>query len=94
MVHESLVSRISQVKDLSRSQEVKKNPRNQALYHLHFQSNWSEREHIRCKKLFEKAPRTTMPFKGAETRDLPCGPVVKTPHSQCRGLGFNPWSGN
>ena len=26
--------------------------------------------------------------------DFPGGPVVKTPHSQCRGLGFDPWSGN
>ena len=27
-------------------------------------------------------------------RDFPGGPVGKTPHSQCRGSGFNPWSGN
>ena len=27
-------------------------------------------------------------------RDLPGGPVVKTPPSQCRGPGFAPWSGN
>ena len=26
--------------------------------------------------------------------DFPGGPVVKTLHSQCRGPGFNPWSGN
>ena len=26
-------------------------------------------------------------------RDFPGGPVAKTPHSQCRGLGFDPWSG-
>ena len=26
--------------------------------------------------------------------DFPGGPVVKTPHSQCRGLRFNPWFGN
>ena len=26
--------------------------------------------------------------------DFPDGAVVKTPHSQCRGPGFNPWSGN
>ena len=25
---------------------------------------------------------------------LPCGPVAKAPSSQCRGLGFNAWSGN
>ena len=24
----------------------------------------------------------------------PGGPVAKTQHSQCRGPGFNPWSGN
>ena len=26
-------------------------------------------------------------------RDFPGGPVVKTPCSQCRGPGFDPWSG-
>ena len=24
--------------------------------------------------------------------DMPGGPVAKTPFSQCRGLGFDPWS--
>ena len=27
-------------------------------------------------------------------RDFLDGPVAKTPCSQCRGLRFNPWSGN
>ena len=27
-------------------------------------------------------------------RDYPSGPVARTPHSRCRGLGFDPWSGN
>ena len=26
--------------------------------------------------------------------DFPGGPVAKTPRSQCRGPGFDPWSGN
>ena len=26
--------------------------------------------------------------------DFPDGPVPKTPHSQCWGPGFDPWSGN
>ena len=26
--------------------------------------------------------------------DLPGGPVAKTPGTQCRGPGFDPWSGN
>ena len=26
--------------------------------------------------------------------DFPGGPVAKMPCSQCRGPGFNPWSGN
>ena len=26
--------------------------------------------------------------------DFPGGLVAKTPHSQCKGLGFNPWSEN
>ena len=25
---------------------------------------------------------------------LPCGPVAETPSSQCRGQGFDSWSGN
>ena len=29
-----------------------------------------------------------------ESWDFPGGTVVKTPWSQCRGPGFNPWSGN
>ena len=29
-----------------------------------------------------------------QIRDIPGGPVVKTPRSQCRGPGFDPWSGN
>ena len=27
-------------------------------------------------------------------KDFPGGPVGKTPCSQCRGPGFDPWSGN
>ena len=27
-------------------------------------------------------------------RDFPAGPVAKTPCSQCRGPGFNPYPGN
>ena len=27
-------------------------------------------------------------------RDFPSGPMLKIPHSQCRGPGFDPWSGN
>ena len=27
-------------------------------------------------------------------KDFPSGPVAKTLHSQCTGLGFNPWSKN
>ena len=30
----------------------------------------------------------------ANHRDFPGGPVAKTPRSQCRGPGFDPWSGN
>ena len=29
-----------------------------------------------------------------QLRDFPGGPVAKTLPSQCRGPGFNPWSGN
>ena len=32
--------------------------------------------------------------KKAFLRDFPGGTVAKTPHSQCRGPGFNPLSGN
>ena len=30
-------------------------------------------------------------LKTLKPRDLPDDPVAKTPHSQCRGSGFNPW---
>ena len=32
--------------------------------------------------------------KDTHSRDFPGGPVAKTPHSQCREPGFEPWSGN
>ena len=28
------------------------------------------------------------------SRDLPGRPLVRTPRFQCRGYGFDPWSGN
>ena len=33
-------------------------------------------------------------FSGWRTAITSGGPMIKTPHSQCRGPGFNPWSGN
>ena len=30
----------------------------------------------------------------SQQRDFPGGPVAKTPHSQYRDPGFNPWPGN
>ena len=33
-------------------------------------------------------------LKDGQFLDFPRGPVVKTPSFQCRGHGFNPWSGN
>ena len=32
--------------------------------------------------------------KKMKMRDFAGGPVAKTPSSQCRGPGFDPWSGN
>ena len=32
--------------------------------------------------------------QGAVDGDIPGGPVAKTPHSQCRGPGFEPWLEN
>ena len=32
--------------------------------------------------------------KEAVSGDFPSGAVAKAPHSQCRGAGFDPWSGN
>ena len=32
--------------------------------------------------------------QGTQHGDSPDGPVAKTPGSQCRGSGFNLWSGN
>ena len=33
-------------------------------------------------------------YKKSKYQDFPGGPVAKTPHSQCSGTGFDPWSGN
>ena len=32
--------------------------------------------------------------EGRWSGDFPVCPVAKTPGSPCRGLGFEPWSGN
>ena len=32
--------------------------------------------------------------KSEKDRDFPGDPAAKTPFSQCRSLGFNPWLGN
>ena len=32
--------------------------------------------------------------KEERSQDFPSGPVVRTPHFQCRGHRFNPWSEN
>ena len=36
----------------------------------------------------------TLAFQKLNFRDFPGSQVVKTPRSQCRGLGLDPWSGN
>ena len=41
-----------------------------------------------------KLEMTTSVSQKGNSRDFPGGPVAKTPHSQCSGPGFNPWSGN
>ena len=33
-------------------------------------------------------------IKIRESGNIPGGPVAEAPCSQCRGAGFNPWSGN
>ena len=33
-------------------------------------------------------------YKNSSNRNLPGSPGAKTPSSQCRGPGFEPWSGN
>ena len=38
--------------------------------------------------------KTRVPCSNIIKWDFPGGPVVKTPHSQCRGHGFDPWLGN
>ena len=42
----------------------------------------------------EKCYYLNMVLKNDLTGDFPGGPVAKTPHYQCRGPGFHPWSGN
>ena len=45
--------------------------------------------------MFVSIPRDHKPggIKEQEFEDLLGGPVAKTPHFQCRGPGFDPWSG-
>ena len=42
----------------------------------------------------KNAPLTREVSSGTRTKGLPGGPVAETLHSQCRGAGFNPCSGN
>ena len=37
---------------------------------------------------------TFLSGKESRVKNFPGGPVVKTPRFQCRGRGFDPWSGN
>ena len=37
---------------------------------------------------------TQDPVINSPLGDFPGGPVAKTPRSQCRGPGFDPWLGN
>ena len=39
-------------------------------------------------------PNTVLAFKHIQSCDFCGGPVVKTLCSQCRGHGFDPWSGD
>ena len=48
-------------------------------------------------RLMDKQNKHTMEYYLAlkrNERDFPGVPVVKTPRSQCRGPGLDPWSGN
>ena len=45
-------------------------------------------------KIVETKTTLTEMKNSADGWDFPGGPVAKTLHSQCRGPGFNPWSGN
>ena len=49
---------------------------------------WTSRKSFKL-KLFKMELVT----KKMKALDFPGGPVVKTPSSQCRGHGFDPWSG-
>ena len=53
--------------------------------------NRTEKSRQACFMLLQKKKLT---LKRHKVRDLPGGPVAKTSRSQCRGPGFNPWSGN
>ena len=67
-----------------------------ANYILYFMGVWPDWA-AKCKKKQKNKPwEKHQIYKKKQTvpRDFPRGPVAKTVHSQCRGPGFDPWSGN
>ena len=67
------------------------------------ESVWAGRDagHLSSPLLLPKLPFLFPGHVGTEkkrimirsSKDFPGGPVVKTPRFQCRGRGFDPWSG-
>ena len=53
-----------------------------------------EREEPRQFQIGNQEMWTQGSEKYSKNRDFPGGPVAKTPHSQCRGPRFKPWSGS
>ena len=59
------------------------------ILYVHFEAKWFI--------AFIRSSKTTVSSKRLRTAklgDFPGGTVVKTLRSQCRRLGFDPWSGN
>ena len=53
--------------------------------------------HIFCshnKSYIFECRLNTLKQQKSLSRDFPAGPVARTPHSQWRGPGIDPWSGN
>ena len=75
-------------------QNLSEKNRNLLMYNLERNFFFFLPEHVKCRIGHSKIPVKNSTYYQKKSGDFPGGPVAKALHSQCRGPGFNPWSGN